>query len=97
MSTKRGMIDALRSVIAAGGNPFNQSRARITEAVGSILAAGQRAGVLREDAVVDDVLNMSGLFLPDKPEQSRRVAAILVDGLRFRAKRSAAPRSPRKR
>jgi AcrR family transcriptional regulator len=90
VSTKRGMIDALRSLIAAGRDPFNQSRARITDAIRLILEAGQSAGVLREDAVVDDILNMAGLFLPDKPEQSRRVAAILVDGLRFRAKRKPA-------
>src|SRR5580704_19169303 len=30
MTTKRGMADALRAVIASGGNPFAQSRDRLT-------------------------------------------------------------------
>src|SRR5579863_7175013 len=29
MTTKRGMADALRAVIASGGNPFEQSHARL--------------------------------------------------------------------
>lgn len=86
MSVKRGMAEALRAVTAAGGNPFNQSRARLTEAVGLLLQAGKEDGVLRADVEAADVLSMSGAFLTlvDNPGQARRLAAFLVDGLRYR-------------
>jgi AcrR family transcriptional regulator len=97
MSIKRGMGEALRAVVAAGGNPFNYSRARLTEAVSLILDAGKEAGVLRADVEASDVLSMSGAFLNlDDATQARRLAAILVDGLRYHA--SAAPaKSPKTR
>jgi AcrR family transcriptional regulator len=98
MSIKRGMAEALRAVVAAGGNPFNYSRARLTQAVSLILDAGKEAGVLRADVEASDVLSMSGAFLNlgDNATQARRLAAILVDGLRYRV--SAAPaKSPKTR
>jgi AcrR family transcriptional regulator len=33
MATKRGMADALRAVIASGGNPYEQSRARLLDGI----------------------------------------------------------------
>src|ERR1017187_5002141 len=39
MTTKRGMADALRAVIASGGNPYEQSRSRLTATVSMLLAA----------------------------------------------------------
>ena len=92
MSIKRGMAEALRAVVAAGGKPFNQSRARLTEAVGLILDAGKDAGLLRPDVEAIDVLSMSSAFLNlgDNATQARRLAAILIDGLRYRADRPVA-------
>jgi len=43
-TTKQGMADALRAVIASGGDPFAQSRARLTEAVATLLRAGAADG-----------------------------------------------------
>ena len=40
MTTKRGMADALRAVIASGGNPYAQSRDRLLAAITTLLAAG---------------------------------------------------------
>ena len=87
MAIKRGMAEALRAVVTAGRDPYNQSRARVTEALSLLLEAGQRAGVLRADVTADDVLSMCVAFLStvDNPKQARRLAAILVDGLRYRA------------
>jgi hypothetical protein len=34
MTTKRGMADGLRDLIASGGNAYADSRARMTEAIG---------------------------------------------------------------
>ena len=49
MTTKRGMADALRAVIASGGNPFAQSRDRLLAAITTLLDAGAAAGTLRSD------------------------------------------------
>jgi len=40
MTTKRGMADALRAVIASGGSPYAQSRDRLTTAITTLLQAG---------------------------------------------------------
>jgi AcrR family transcriptional regulator len=49
MTTKRGMADALRAVIASGGNPFAQSRDRLTGAITVLLRAAAAAGTVRPD------------------------------------------------
>jgi AcrR family transcriptional regulator len=87
MTIKRGMAEALRAVIAAGGNPYGHSRAKLTEAVELLLHAGRDAGVFRPDVQSSDVLSMCGVFLNlgDDKAQARRLARILVDGVRYRA------------
>jgi AcrR family transcriptional regulator len=97
MAIKRGMAGALRAVVSAGGDPYNQSRARVTEVLSLILDAGQRAGVLRADVTADDVLSMCVGFLStvDRPQQARRLVAIVVDGLRYRA--TDKPKAPSSR
>lgn len=87
MTTKRGMAEALRAVIASGGNPFAESRARLAAAVAVLLEAGSAAGVLRADAAAGDVLTMlSGVSLaagePSAREQAGRLLDLLMDGLR---------------
>src|SRR3954465_9804540 len=44
MTTKRGMKEALRAVVASGGNPFAHSRDRMVEALGLLPAAGPEGG-----------------------------------------------------
>jgi len=87
VGVKRGMAQALQAVVAAGADPYNQSRARLSEALSLILEAGKRDGTLRADVDADDVLSMSSGFLMKAHDlqQARRLAAILVDGLRYRA------------
>jgi AcrR family transcriptional regulator len=87
MTTKRGMGDALRALIASGGDPFSESRARLTAAVTTLLSAGAEAGLLRADVQPDDVLvGLSGLSLatPDlqQRQQAARLLDLLMDGLR---------------
>src|SRR6266536_234096 len=43
MTTKRGMADALRAVIACGGNPYAHSRELLVAAITALLSAGARA------------------------------------------------------
>jgi AcrR family transcriptional regulator len=88
MTTKRGMKDALRAVVASGGNPFAHSRDRMVEALGLLLRAGTAAGTLRPDADASDLLaGLSGVSLaagePGQRAQAGRLLDLLVDGLRF--------------
>lgn len=90
MTTKRGMADALRAVIASGGNPYNESRDRLLAAITGLLQAGASAGTLRSDVEPADVLtSLSGVSLaagdPAQREQAGRLLDLLMDGLRYRA------------
>jgi AcrR family transcriptional regulator len=88
MTTKQGMADALHAVIASGGDPFAQSRARLTEAVTTLLRAGAADGTLRTDVEPDDVLiGLSGLSVatgdPARRAQAGRLLDLLMDALRL--------------
>lgn len=89
LSTKRGMADALRLVIAAGTNPYAQSRDRLIAALTRLLSAGAAAGTVRADVDPADVLaGLSGVSLaaggPEQRDQARRLLDLLMDGLRYR-------------
>jgi AcrR family transcriptional regulator len=89
MTTKRGMAEALRSVIASGGNPFEHSRERLRSAVTALLEANAVAGSLRSDIEATDVMAaLSGVSLavgePAQREQASRLLDLLMDGLRYR-------------
>ncbi|GII61950.1 TetR family transcriptional regulator [Sphaerisporangium krabiense] len=88
---KREMADALRAVIASGGDPYSESRARMTDAVTSLLRAGAAAGTVREDVLPEDVLaSLTGLSMAarERRDQAARMLDLLMDGLRH----TAAPR-----
>jgi AcrR family transcriptional regulator len=87
MATKREMGEALQAVIAAGANPFAESRTRLLEAMTSLLDAGIAQGLLRDDITAEDVLaGMSGIAqaTAGSPQQRDRLLDVLVDGLRRR-------------
>jgi AcrR family transcriptional regulator len=89
MTTKRGMGDALKALIASGGNPFSESRDRLVDAITTLLRAGADAGSLRGDVDPEDVLiSLSGLSLAtadaDRRKQAGRLLDLLMDGLRHR-------------
>ena len=89
MTTKRGMADALRTVIASGGDPFAHSRDRMIAAIRALLDAGAAAAALRSDVEpVDVVMSLSGISLaagePAQREQAGRLLDLLMDGLRYR-------------
>jgi AcrR family transcriptional regulator len=88
MTTKRGMGEALRALIASGGDPFSQSRDRLIGALRTLLAAATAAGTLRDDVSPEDVLvGLGGVSLatadPGRHEQAGRLLDLLMDGLRF--------------
>ncbi|MCO6008590.1 TetR/AcrR family transcriptional regulator [Actinoallomurus purpureus] len=89
MATKNHMGDALRAVIASGGDPFAQSRDRLSDAITTMLQAGAADGSLRSNVDPLDVLmSLAGAsFAAGEPEHRERVGRmldLLVDGLRYR-------------
>ena len=93
MTTKKGMSDALRVVIASGGNPFAESRSRLLAAFSALLAAAAADGTLRTDLDPADLLaSMSGVALvaatPAQRAQAGRLLDLLMDGLRYGAARA---------
>ena len=93
MTTKRGMADALRAVIASGANPYAHSRDRLIAAITTLLHAGAAAGTVRSDVEPGDVLvSLNGVSLaagePAQQDQARRLLDLLMDGLRYGAARA---------
>ncbi|TFV88751.1 TetR/AcrR family transcriptional regulator [Blastococcus sp. CT_GayMR16] len=89
MTTKRGMADALRTVIASGGNPYATSRDQLLGALTGLLEAGAADGLVRADVDPADVLaSLSGVTLaagePAQRDQAGRMLDLLMDGLRPR-------------
>jgi AcrR family transcriptional regulator len=89
LATKRGMADALRAVIASGGDPFAQSRESLLNAIGTLLKAGAADARLRSDVAPADVMaSLSGVSLvagaPEQRDQAGRLLDLLLDGLRRR-------------
>jgi AcrR family transcriptional regulator len=90
MATKIGLAEAIRAVVAVGGNPFAQSRERLDDAVGTLLSATAAVGVTRPEVDPDDVVvSLSGIamvagVLEDR-EQVGRVLDLLYEGLRARS------------
>jgi AcrR family transcriptional regulator len=87
MTTKRGMAEALRMVIASGGNPFAESRSRLLAASCALMQAGAADRTLRGDLDPADLLaSMSGVSLavgdPAQRAQAGRLLDLLMDGLR---------------
>jgi len=92
MTTKRGMADSLRMVIASGGNPFAESRSRLLAASSALMQAGAADRTLRGDLDPADLLaSMSGMSLaagdPAQRAQAGRLLDLLIDGLRYGADR----------
>lgn len=88
-ATKRGLSGALQAIIASGGNPYLKSRAKIVEALTTLLDAARAAGTVRDDVDAEDVLlAIGGIWsMPVEPgweERARRLLGLVMDGLRYR-------------
>ena len=95
VATKRGLAKALHS-----GNPafdalpahFDQ---RLRPALRTLLESAAAAGEIRADFDADDILRaVASLCMSahdDRPDQARRMVALLVDGLRYGASPPAPP------
>ena len=81
-TAKLGMADALRPMIAAGGDPYGNSQEQMLESV-SVLG---HAGVVRPDIAPPDVLAMLiGTVLaagrPDHCEQAERLLDFALEAM----------------
>jgi AcrR family transcriptional regulator len=91
-ATKRGMSDALQSVVASSNaDLFADTRSQILTSIATLLDAGAAAGTIRADVGADDVLRaMGGIWLMPMEagwqEQARRLLGLLMDGLRHGAR-----------
>jgi AcrR family transcriptional regulator len=95
MTEKRWMVEALRAALT--GTDINESRAMMAAAVAPIVEAGKAERVLRDDITVDDFIVAEGAIAMVAPEIARRLAVLLVDGLRNRtapSQRGAGRRQP---
>ena len=87
-ATKRGMANALQSVVASGSNVYADARRQILAAIAALLEAGVAAGSIRPDVDAEDVVRAMGAIWQMKdenqwPEQARRVLRLLMDALRY--------------
>ena len=86
MESKRGMIEAIRAVIASAGTAENESLAMVTAAITPLVEAGKEQGLLRADVTVRDFVIAKGAVAMARPENARRLAHLLMDGLRAHPK-----------
>jgi AcrR family transcriptional regulator len=89
---KRGMVDALRQIVASGADLFAETKGELLSAVGRLLEAGAADGTLRTDLGPEDVLRATSAIwsIPDDDawrEQAQRLLGLLMDGLRHGAGR----------
>jgi AcrR family transcriptional regulator len=87
VSTKRGMLDALRLglVESAQRRDVTGMRARMAAAIAPVLAAGADDGTLRGDVLGDDVvLLVAGSLMPSQLDdtQTGRLIGLVMDALR---------------
>jgi outer membrane PBP1 activator LpoA protein len=90
VAAKRGMIDALRSVVSADSALYAHTREQIVTALQSLLSEAAASGAIRADANVEDVLRaLQGVWQvtsePEWQDKARRLLNLLMDGLRYGA------------
>jgi AcrR family transcriptional regulator len=93
VARKRGMAAALKSVVGADSELFAYTHRRINEAITLLLRSAADAGAIRADVEAPDLLRLlSGICMAAgdsaAQEQSRRLVALVLDGLRYGATRA---------
>ncbi|MET0741951.1 MAG: TetR/AcrR family transcriptional regulator [Microvirga sp.] len=90
MATKRGMRDSLRLLLESKSPLFAETSGLVPLAFRDLMERAVQAGVVRPDANSADVLHaLSSIYSasdgPDWQERSKRLVALIMDGLRFGA------------
>lgn len=101
-ATKKGLAAYLKSVAAADSDLFESAHTRVLQTLQALVAAAAAAGAVRADIDPGDLLRALGgvcLMADDSghSEQGARLAALLMDGLRYQPRPAAttASRLPR--
>jgi AcrR family transcriptional regulator len=90
VATKKGLATYLKSVMSVDSELFVSTHARVQETIEALVAAAVDAGSIRAGVDGMDLLKgLSGVCLmsdqPGGAEQGAKVAALLMDGLRYGA------------
>jgi AcrR family transcriptional regulator len=91
VAAKRGMADALKSIVGANSEMFAESQRRITDTINRLVEAGVSAGAIRADVEPFDLLRaVSGICggqagVADWQDHAKRLIGLLMDGMRYRA------------
>jgi AcrR family transcriptional regulator len=91
VAAKRGMAEAVKSVVGADSALFAESHRRISDSINRLVAAGVESGAIRGDVEPMDLLRaVSGICLAqnsveDWRANARRLVGLLMDGMRYRA------------
>ena len=91
VATKRGLSTALKAMVGLDSELFKYTHRRINGAVETVVSAAVRDGTIRADVEPADLLRgLSGICLaadPDLDGIATRLVGLLMDGLRFGARR----------
>lgn len=92
IATKRGLASVLHSGHPAFGSLHDYFNARLQPALGSLLETAAARGEIRGDVGPDELLGaVASLCMQareDRPDRTRRMVALLIDGLRYGASSS---------
>jgi len=87
MATKQALADELFAIAEHNTEVFSKCKASLHSAGQPLLDRAKQAGIVREDAQIEDVVRMVGAIakMPAASEEDiERVLALALDGLRVR-------------
>lgn len=90
VASKKGLATYLKAMVSADSDLFTQSKQRVHGTIGRLIAAAEEAGTIHEGVDPEDVIHTLGGFcmmndVNADPEQGKRVARLIMDGLRYGA------------
>ena len=90
VASKKGLATYLKSVVSADSDLFVSTHDKVRTTISSLVDEAAAAGAIRDGVEGMDLLRaLSGVCLmsdqPGGPEQGAKVAALLMDGLRYGA------------
>ena len=94
VASKKGLATYLKSVVSADSDLFTSTHQRVQATIAGLVDAAAASGEIRSGVDGMDLLRaLSGVCLmsdqPGGPEQGAKVAALLMDGLRYGADQHA--------
>ncbi len=94
IGAKRGMADSLKLLVAGNSEFFAEASGKIPVALQRLIEAAIASGTIRADIESTDVMHaLFGIYgapmTPDWRDRSKRMVALLMDGLRFGAKQAS--------